>query len=109
MTINDLRNSKLPAKPTALASEQVAERLKLLGGWELAGGEIAKTYRFENYYQTMAFVNAVAWLAHRADHHPDLEVGYNKCKVRYSTHDVGGLSESDFICAAQVEGLGSSN
>ena len=105
MTIDDLRSAKLPAKSTKLSAEQVAERLKVLGGWELAGGEIAKTYRFENYYQTMAFVNAVAWLAHRADHHPDMEVGYNRCRVRYSTHSVGGISESDFICAAQVESL----
>jgi 4a-hydroxytetrahydrobiopterin dehydratase len=105
MTSDELRAAKLPTKPTALSSAVVANRLKLLPGWELAGEEIAKTYKFENYYQTMAFVNAVAWLAHRADHHPDLEVGYNKCRVRYSTHSVGGLSESDFICAAQVEGL----
>ena len=82
--------------------------LNALPGWRSIenGQAINKTFNFENYYQTMAFVNAVAWLAHRADHHPDLEVGYNKCKVRYSTHSVGGISESDFICAAQVESLG---
>ena len=105
MTIEMLRNSKLPSKPAAVGPERVTELLKLLPGWEQTGGEISRTYRFDNYYQTMAFVNAVAWLAHRADHHPDLEVGYNKCRVRYSTHSVGGLSESDFICAAQVESL----
>jgi 4a-hydroxytetrahydrobiopterin dehydratase len=90
---------------TALKSEDVAKRLKSLKGWELAGGEIRKTYAFKNYYETMAFVNAVAWLAHRADHHPDMEVGYNKCTVRYSTHSVGGLSASDFASAAKVEEL----
>ena len=52
-----------------------------------------------------AFVNATAWVSHREDHHPDLEVGYNKCRVRYSTHSVGGLSENDFICAAKIEAL----
>jgi 4a-hydroxytetrahydrobiopterin dehydratase len=62
-------------------------------------------FQFKNYYETMAFVNAVAWVAHREDHHPDLEVGYNKCTVRYSTHSVGGLSENDFICAAKVDSL----
>ena len=55
------------------------------------GGEIAKTFKFKNYYETMAFVNATAWVSHREDHHPDLEVGYNRCRVRYSTHSVGGL------------------
>ena len=89
----------------ALKSADVAKRLKSLKGWELAGSEIRKTYAFKNYYETMAFVNAVAWIAHAADHHPDLEVGYNKCRVRYSTHSVGGLSENDFICAAKVEAL----
>jgi 4a-hydroxytetrahydrobiopterin dehydratase len=53
----------------------------------------------------MAFVNALAFISHRENHHPDLLVGYNKCEVRYSTHDVGGLSENDFICAAKVDGL----
>ena len=90
---------------TALNSDDVAARLKSLAGWELGGSEIRKAYAFQNYHETMAFVNAVAWIAHRADHHPDLEVGYNKCTVRYSTHSVGGLSESDFASAAKVEAL----
>jgi 4a-hydroxytetrahydrobiopterin dehydratase len=80
---------------------------QLPAGWERApsGGEIAKTFKFKNYYETMAFVNATAWVSHREDHHPDMEVGYNKCRVRYSTHSVGGLSENDFICAAKIEML----
>ena len=76
-----------------------------LPGWELANGEVAKTFKFKNYYETLAFVNATAWVSHREDHHPDLEVGYNQCRVRYSTHSVGGLSENDLICAAKVEAL----
>jgi 4a-hydroxytetrahydrobiopterin dehydratase len=88
-----------------LAAERVAALLKQVPGWEHRGGEIAKTFPFKNYYETMAFVNAAAWVSHREDHHPDLEVGYNKCKVRYSTHSVGGLSENDFICAAKLEAL----
>jgi 4a-hydroxytetrahydrobiopterin dehydratase len=73
----------------------------------MSAGEdaIRKTFRFDDYHRTLAFVNAVAWIAHREDHHPDLEVGYNRCTVRYSTHDVGGLSENDFICAAKVDRL----
>ena len=70
-----------------------------------SGGNISRTFRFENYYQTMAFVNALAWVAHAEDHHPDLEVGYSRCLVRYSTHAIGGLSQNDFICAAKVDAL----
>lgn len=92
--------------PTALASADVASRLKSLNGWELAAGNaIRKTYAFRNYYETIAFVNALAWVAHAADHHPDLEVGYNTCTVRYSTHSAGGLTELDFASAARVEAL----
>jgi 4a-hydroxytetrahydrobiopterin dehydratase len=75
--------------------------------WTLAAddGSISRLFRFRDYYQTIAFVNALAWIAHGEDHHPDLEVGYNRCLVRYSTHTVGGLSENDFICAARIDAL----
>lgn len=66
---------------------------------------ISRSFRFKDYYQTIAFVNALAWIAHREDHHPDLEVGYNRCVVHFSTHSVGGLSENDFICAARMDAL----
>ena len=75
--------------------------------WSLGddSDRIQRCYRFKNYYQTIAFVNALAWVAHQQDHHPDLEVGYNRCCVHYSTHSVGGLSENDFICAARIDTL----
>jgi len=92
-------------KPRALDDAAIQKFLGELPGWIHAGGEIAKTFSFKNYYETLAFVNASAWISHREDHHPDIEVGYNKCKVRYSTHSVGGLSENDFICAAKIESL----
>lgn len=88
-----------------LAADEIGRLLQGLEGWELTGSEIAKRYRFKNFHETMAFVNAVAWVSHREDHHPDLEVGYNQCRVRYSTHAIGGLSENDFICAAKVDRL----
>ena len=66
---------------------------------------IERTFTFADFHATMAFVNAVAWMAHREDHHPDLTVGYNRCRVEYSTHAIGGLSENDFICAAKVDAL----
>jgi 4a-hydroxytetrahydrobiopterin dehydratase len=66
---------------------------------------IGKTFKFRDFPETIVFVNAVAWIAHREDHHPDLEVGYDRCTVKYTTHAVGGLSENDFICAAKVNAL----
>jgi 4a-hydroxytetrahydrobiopterin dehydratase len=92
-------------KVEALSDAEAKKFLAEVPGWERHGGAIARTFVFKNYYETMAFVNASAWISHREDHHPDLEVGYNKCVVRYSTHSVGGLSESDFICAAKIEAL----
>jgi 4a-hydroxytetrahydrobiopterin dehydratase len=88
-----------------LTAEQIRPMLKGLQGWALEGKAIAKTFKFKNYFETMAFVNAIAWISHRENHHPDLEVGYNTCLVRYSTHAVGGLSGNDFICAQKVEQL----
>ena len=89
-----------------LTADQIAQRLgTLVDGWEYAGGRISKTYAFQDYYQTMAFVNATAWVSHRQDHHPDIELGYNRCKVSYQSHDIGGISERDFICAAKIDAL----
>ena len=89
----------------ALSDDEAKRLLGALPGWQRREGVISKTYPFKNYHETIAFVNAVAWVSHREDHHPDLDVGYNKCTVRYSTHSVGGLSENDFIAAAKVESL----
>jgi 4a-hydroxytetrahydrobiopterin dehydratase len=83
----------------------VTEMLKRIEGWSLVGHAIVKTYHFKNYYETMAFVNAAAWISHREDHHPDLAVGFNKCTATYTTHAIGGLSENDFICAAKLDAL----
>ena len=96
-----------PGTP-ALPEQVIRNVLADLSGWELRmspSPEICKTYKFANYHETIAFVNAVAWVSHREDHHPDLEVGYNRCRVRYSTHSIGGISENDLICAAKVESL----
>ena len=88
-----------------LDAAHVKALLKQLPAWKPIdkGTAIEKTFEFKNYYRTLAFVNALAFIAHREDHHPDLGVHYNRCVVRYSTHDVGGLSINDFICAAKVE------
>ena len=88
-----------------LSPDEVTELMHQLDGWEFLDTRIAKEYHFKNYYQTIAFVNAIAWISHREDHHPDLTVGYNKCRVEYMTHAIGGLSENDFICAAKIDTL----
>ena len=88
-----------------LTGAQVRPMLKGLQGWALDGKMIAKTYEFKNYFETMAFVNAAAWISHREDHHPDMLVGYGKCRVSYVTHAIDGLSENDFICAAKLDAL----
>ena len=89
----------------AYSPAQSAEMLRQLKGWILEGGQLVKLFPFKDFYQTMAFVNAIAWMAHREDHHPDLVVSYNKCRVESSTHAIGGLSENDFICAAKCDAL----
>ena len=88
-----------------LPQDKVNTLIKQLDGWVLYDRIIGKTFEFKNYYQTMAFVNAVAWLSHREDHHPDMSVSYNTCHVEYTTHAINGLSENDFICAAKVDAL----
>ena|SRR5215831_19265879 len=97
----------VPAHGPALSNEASRSLLAQLKGWILDEDprQIHRTFSFGNYYETMAFVNAVAWIAHREDHHPDLAVGYNKVTVTYSTHSVSGLSENDFICAARIDML----
>lgn len=93
----------------SLTATQVVAGLAKLEGWHLAGDgaavAIEKTFHFATYYQTIAFVNAVAFIAHQQDHHPELTVHFGKCTLRYNTHDVGGISSTDFDCAASIEAL----
>lgn len=88
-----------------LSQDEIHRLMNQLGGWVQHDQIISRTFEFKNYYQTMAFVNAVAWLSHREDHHPDMKVSYNRCLVEYTTHAIHGLSENDFICAAKVNAL----
>ena len=88
-----------------LNANEVSLLLKRLSGWALTDGMLTKTYDFRDYHETMAFVNATAWISNREDHHPDLMVGYKQCRVAYITHAIGGLSENDFICAAKLDAL----
>jgi 4a-hydroxytetrahydrobiopterin dehydratase len=106
--MNDLARKKcVPCEGgvAPLTDAQVRPMLKGLQGWEREGKGIAKTYKFRNYYETMAFVNAAAWISHREDHHPDMLVKWGECRVSYWTHAIDGLSENDFICAAKLDAL----
>jgi 4a-hydroxytetrahydrobiopterin dehydratase len=91
-----------------LSLEQAQALMKQLRPeWQLAGDgrSIGSEWKFRNFYHTMSFVNAVAHIANAEDHHPDLEIGWGYCRIRYNTHAIGGLSENDFICAAKIDAL----
>ena len=99
--------SLLPRR--ALNATEIVTRLAAAPGWTLTGDgadvAIARTFTFANYYETISFVNAVAFIANAQDHHPDLSVHYGRCEVRFNTHDVKGLSETDFECAMAIDAL----
>jgi 4a-hydroxytetrahydrobiopterin dehydratase len=91
----------------ALDDARIDELLGEVPGWQVddARHAIAKDFRFKDFHHTLGFINAVGFMANQQDHHPDLEAGYGHCRLRWSTHDVGGLSLNDFICAARVDAL----
>lgn len=90
----------------ALSSHDVEHMLSHVDNWALADrGRLEKRLKFDNHYEVMAFVNAVAWISHREDHHPELLIDYDSCTVRYWTHAIDGLSRNDFLCAAKVDTL----
>lgn len=95
----------LPAGTRPMSASAIADLLPQVSGWRLAKGSLRKTFRFADFHHTMAFVNAVAWIAHHEDHHPEMEVAFNRCTVAYNTHSVGGISMNDFICAARINAL----
>jgi 4a-hydroxytetrahydrobiopterin dehydratase len=88
-----------------LSADDVARHLALLPGWTLRDDALERRFEFPDFHRTMAFVNALAWVAHVEDHHPDVAFGYGRCTVRWHTHSVGGISINDFICAAKVDAL----
>ncbi|HYW57611.1 MAG TPA: 4a-hydroxytetrahydrobiopterin dehydratase [Polaromonas sp.] len=94
----------------ALSATEIVTQLSQLNGeqalgWRLIDGSLDKTFTFKNFHETMGFVNAVAFIANAEDHHPDLTLSYGKCNVRFNTHDVNGISVSDFFCASKVDAL----
>lgn len=94
----------------ALSATEIVTQLSQLNGeqpqgWRLIDGALEKTFSFRNFHETMGFANAVAFIANAEDHHPDLALSYGKCTVRFNTHDVKGISVSDFFCASRVDAL----
>lgn len=107
MGLADKSCQSLPKGSPALDSQRASEMINEIPGWDLHEEEqtVRREFKFKNFYETIEFVNAVAWIANQQDHHPDLAVSYNRCQVAFTTHSVGGLSENDFICAARVNAL----
>lgn len=91
--------------PTLLSEEQIQARLKELKGWKREGKEIRKVVTLQDFVQAMGFVNSVAVLAERADHHPDIDIRWNKVSLALSTHSKGGLTENDFKLAKAIDAL----
>lgn len=94
----------------ALSATEIVTQLSQLNGeqpqgWRLIDGSLEKTFSFRNFHETMGFANAVAFIANAEDHHPDLALSYGQCTVRFNTHDVNGISVSDFFCASRVDAL----
>ncbi len=89
----------------ALTRDEVNQLLPQLKDWQVSddGKQISKRFTFKGFYKTMAFVNAIAWIANQENHHPELQVGYDYCLVQYTTHAISGLSKNDFICAAKID------
>lgn len=91
----------------ALTAEEIKPLLQEINQWDISQDNtfISKKFTFKGFYKTMAFVNAIAWIANQENHHPDMEVGYNYCNIKYTTHAVSGLTKNDFICAAKIDAL----
>lgn len=109
--MSDLADRKCRPCEGGVAALSLGEAQALMqqldGGWQLApdGKSIRREWKFRNFYHAMSFANAAAHIANVEDHHPDMEVGYGYCRLKYNTHAIGGLSENDFICAAKVDAI----
>jgi 4a-hydroxytetrahydrobiopterin dehydratase len=109
ISTTELLEKKCHHLEAGLSDAQIPEYLATVAGWQLQDGKIVQTFSFKNYYETLAFINAIAYVIHSEDHHPELTVTYNRCVVKFDTHSVnagkGGISENDFICAAKVDAI----
>ena len=88
-----------------MTEDEIKGMLGEIDGWTFTGGQLQRAFDFKNYYETISFVNALAWVANKEGHHPILDVGFRQCTVKFWTHAIDGISENDFICAAKVNEL----
>jgi 4a-hydroxytetrahydrobiopterin dehydratase len=109
MNAADLRGQRCAPQQNAFSVDEIAATLPAVPNWRVQADAIVRQFDFKNYYATLAFINAIAYVIHAEDHHPELLVTYNKCTIKYNTHSVnngrGGLSINDFICAAKIDAL----
>lgn len=109
VTTTELLEKKCRHLEAGLTDTEISAYLAVVDGWGLQDGKVGKLFTFKNYYETLAFINAIAYVIHAEDHHPELVVTYNRCTVKFDTHSVnggrGGISENDFICAAKVDAI----
>ncbi|MEO7056632.1 MAG: 4a-hydroxytetrahydrobiopterin dehydratase [Caldimonas sp.] len=96
---------KCKTRAVAMGDDAVRDHLAQSSGWRRAEGAIEKTFSFKGWLETVAFVDALAWVCHVEDHHPELRVSFDRCTVRFSTHSAGGITLNDFICAAKTDAL----
>ena len=103
--MSNLLHARCQSDVHSMSDAEIHNHLSAVSGWSVSDGAIEKTFSFKNYYETIAFVNALAWIANTEDHHPELAVSYDRCVVRFSTHSAHGISRNDFICAAKADAL----
>ena len=103
--MTDFLNQKCERRAAAMSEQAVRDHLAQTSGWRESAGAIEKTFAFKGWLETVAFVDALAWMCHVEDHHPELHVQFDRCRVRFSTHSAGGISANDFICAAKADAL----
>lgn len=106
---NTLLQKNCAPNAAALSANEITEYLTAVSGWQQDGARIARMFKFNDYYETLAFIKAIAYVIHAEDHHPELTVKYNSCLVKFDTHTAnngqGGISENDFICAAKIDAI----
>ena len=105
----ELLATKCHHTESALSEAEISSYLGAVPEWKRDGNRITRTYQFKNYYENLAFINAIAYVIHAEDHHPEIVLTYNRCLIRFDTHSVnggqGGISVNDFICAAKVDAI----
>ncbi|HRK56579.1 MAG TPA: 4a-hydroxytetrahydrobiopterin dehydratase [Burkholderiaceae bacterium] len=106
LTLNELRHAQCQRQTgAAMQQEQIQQQLSAVPTWGLNHEAIERSFKFTDFFETILFINALASIANRQDHHPELSASYNACTVRFATHSVSGISINDFICAAQLDAI----